>query len=80
MERARCEDFRVEKRVETVTLRAVGIPLQAVAHLVAPEGEVLIFGGQPQVSAPFETVRTLPLARSELFVVRAAIRNVSRET
>lgn len=38
----------------TVTLRAVALPLADLAPLVSPGGRVLVFGGRPRASGPFE--------------------------
>jgi 16S rRNA (guanine527-N7)-methyltransferase len=38
----------------TVTLRAVALPLAVLVPLVSPGGRVLVFGGRPRVSGPFE--------------------------
>jgi 16S rRNA (guanine527-N7)-methyltransferase len=38
----------------TVTLRALALPLEALAPLVAPGGRVVFFGGRPEASGPFE--------------------------
>ena len=47
--------------VETVSLRALALPLSALAPLVLPGGEVLAFGGHPAVSAPFRAEAPVPL-------------------
>jgi 16S rRNA (guanine527-N7)-methyltransferase len=39
---------------QTVTLRAVGLPLGALAELVSAGGRVLVFGGRPRAGGPFE--------------------------
>jgi 16S rRNA (guanine527-N7)-methyltransferase len=38
----------------TVTLRALSLPLEQLAPLVAPEGQLLILGGRPRTAGPFE--------------------------
>jgi len=38
----------------TVTLRALAIPLDELAPLVEPGGQVLVFGGRPEAGGPFE--------------------------
>jgi 16S rRNA (guanine527-N7)-methyltransferase len=37
----------------TVTLRAVGLPLAAIADLVEPGGRVVVLGGRIEVGGPF---------------------------
>ena len=37
----------------TVTLRAVALPVDELAGLVAPGGRVVVFGGRPQAAGPF---------------------------
>jgi 16S rRNA (guanine527-N7)-methyltransferase len=37
----------------TATLRAVALPLAALAGLVEPGGRLVVFGGRPEVAAPF---------------------------
>ncbi len=41
----------------TVTLRALAVPLAELAPLVEPGGRVLVFGGRPLASGPFEATR-----------------------
>jgi 16S rRNA (guanine527-N7)-methyltransferase len=38
----------------TVILRALALPLEALAPLVAPGGRVVFFGGRPEQGGPFE--------------------------
>jgi 16S rRNA (guanine527-N7)-methyltransferase len=37
----------------TVTFRAVALPVDELAGLVAPGGRVVVFGGRPQAAGPF---------------------------
>ena len=39
---------------QTVTLRAVSLPLAELSALVSPGGLVLVFGGRPRLGGPFE--------------------------
>jgi 16S rRNA (guanine527-N7)-methyltransferase len=79
VERSRSEGF-AGPAARTVTLRAVGLTLAAVEHLVLAGGEVLVFGGEPQASAGFERMGRHLLDTSELHVFRRTATNVSRET
>jgi len=38
----------------TVTLRGLALPLADLAHLVEPGGRILVLGGRPEASGPFE--------------------------
>ncbi len=38
---------------ETVTLRALALPLAELAGLVRPRGRLIVFGGRPQAGAGF---------------------------
>jgi 16S rRNA (guanine527-N7)-methyltransferase len=68
----------------TLTLRAVSLPLPALAGLVEPGGRVLVFGGQPVAAAPFRLEETRPIGQGSLFVFRRGPLgpedDVSRET
>jgi 16S rRNA (guanine527-N7)-methyltransferase len=61
VERARCEDFRPPEPARTITMRAVGIPLATLSHLMTGDGQVLVFGGNPAVSDSFHLERTVDL-------------------
>jgi len=65
---------------ETVTVRAVGIPVHQLAPLVAPGGQILQFGGQPTAVAPSWHVATHRLQNLDLQVFRPSGHDVSRET
>lgn len=41
----------------TVTLRAVALPLAEIAPLVLPGGRLLVLGGHPEGSGPFDRTR-----------------------
>ena len=79
VERARSDEFR--GTAETVTLRAVGLPMGEVAGLVEPGGDVLVFGGVPRAEGPIFYLGAYPLEKSELHVFRRRVEPpVSRET
>jgi hypothetical protein len=67
-----------------VTLRAVALPLPALAGLVEPGGRVLVFGGKPTAATPFRLEETRPIGQGSLFVFRREAaepgEHVSRET
>jgi 16S rRNA (guanine527-N7)-methyltransferase len=46
---------------ESVTLRALALPLAELAPLVTPGGEILAFGGRPEGGALFQEEAHLPL-------------------
>jgi 16S rRNA (guanine527-N7)-methyltransferase len=68
----------------TLTLRALALPLPALAGLVEAGGQVLVFGGRPAAAAPFQLEETRPIGQGSLFVFRRGYRapaeDVSRET
>jgi len=64
----------------TLTLRAVALPLPALAGLVDPGGRVLVFGGRPTAAPPFGLEETRPIGQGNLFVFRRGPQDVSRET
>ena len=43
----------------TITLRALALPLSALAPLVEPGGRVLFLGGSPPLDGPFEEEQTI---------------------
>lgn len=53
IERARHDDYDGEP-ADTVTVRALALPLSELARLVRPGGQVLVLGRRPVVSGPFE--------------------------
>lgn len=63
--------------VQTITVRAVRLDLADLGRLLAPSGEILIFGGQPEARPPFSLQARHRLNDSELHVFA---RDVSRET
>ncbi len=69
---------------QTLTLRAVALPLGALAGLVEPGGRLLAFGGKPTAAAPFRLEETRPIGQGSLFVFRRGSGDpgddVSRET
>jgi 16S rRNA (guanine527-N7)-methyltransferase len=64
----------------TVTLRALALPLAELAPLVAPGGQVVVFGRPLRLEGPFEP-RALAGPREDLHVYRRiSPAGVSRET
>lgn len=55
---------------QTLTLRALALPLAALTGLVEPGGRVLVFGGRPAAAAPFRLEETRPTGQGSLFVFR----------
>jgi 16S rRNA (guanine527-N7)-methyltransferase len=50
----------------TVTLRALALPLAELAPLVAPGGDLLVFGGNPEQAPPFRLTGETPLRTTTL--------------
>lgn len=73
--RCRHEDFPGPP-VQTVTLRALALPLSELAPLVEPGGRVVFLGGAPRVGGPFEELEGAGDAR----VFRRVPGDVSRDT
>jgi 16S rRNA (guanine527-N7)-methyltransferase len=46
---------------ETVSLRALALPLRELDRLVAPRGRILVLGGHPQEDPPFRLEQQLAL-------------------
>jgi 16S rRNA (guanine527-N7)-methyltransferase len=57
--RARHDGYEGEP-AETVSLRALALPLGELASLVAPGGRILVLGGRPAADPPFGLGRELP--------------------
>jgi 16S rRNA (guanine527-N7)-methyltransferase len=55
---------------QTLTLRALALPLATLTGLVEPGGRVLVFGGKPTAAAPFRLEETRPIGQGSLFVFR----------
>jgi 16S rRNA (guanine527-N7)-methyltransferase len=55
---------------QTLTMRALALPLATLAGLVEPGGRVLVFGGTPAAAAPFRLEETRPIGQGSLFVFR----------
>jgi 16S rRNA (guanine527-N7)-methyltransferase len=56
----------------TLTLRALALPLEDLAPLVLPGGEVLVFGGSPREGGPFRRAGETALPTSTLFRFRCS--------
>ena len=79
VERRRSDEF--DQLSRTVTMRAVGLGTEALAHLVEIGGDVLVFGGSPVASAAVVHVASHPLAHQQLHIFRRVVpSDVSRET
>jgi 16S rRNA (guanine(527)-N(7))-methyltransferase RsmG len=63
----------------TVTLRALALPLPALAPLVEPGGSLVILGRPPVLDGPFERLEQAR-PREDIHVFRRSPRVVSRET
>jgi hypothetical protein len=57
---------------QTVTLRALAVPLGELQPLVDQEGEILVLGGQPRPEPPFVVVRRLEVVRGGAWLFRRA--------
>lgn len=55
---------------ETLTLKALELPLDELARLVRPGGAVWRFGGRPKTVAPFELERIVEVGASTLRLFR----------
>jgi 16S rRNA (guanine527-N7)-methyltransferase len=69
--RARHDDY-TGPSAQTLTLRALAVPLEELARLLRPGGALLVFGGRPRAAAPLVLERTSPLPRGRLHVFRRA--------
>lgn len=58
VERCRHDGYRGSP-ARTVALRALALPLGALASLVAGEGEILVLGGRPRAEPPFTDERLI---------------------
>jgi 16S rRNA G527 N7-methylase RsmG len=55
---------------DTVTLRALSLPLPSLAPLVSPGGRLLVFGAHPAPDSTFAAEDDDPGGRAELHVFR----------
>jgi len=65
---------------DTVTLRALALPLAELAPLVAPGGRLVILGGRPVLEGPFEEEEGADHGRGDVHVFRRWTTDVSRGT
>lgn len=66
----RHDAYRPSPLAQTVTLRALALPLDEVEPLIETGGRLLVFGGRPVASAGLVKERQPPLYRSTLSVFR----------
>jgi 16S rRNA (guanine527-N7)-methyltransferase len=78
VERVRHDQFTGHP-ARTVTLRALSLPLHELAPLVAPGGQVLVFGGSTCLEGPFEEAHDAEIG-GRIRVFRRLARGVSRGT
>ena len=74
--RSRHDGFSGEP-FETLTLKALEIPLEELAPLVRPGGAVWRFGGRPKTVPPFELEQTVKVGGSTLRLFRHVPRGTS---
>jgi 16S rRNA (guanine527-N7)-methyltransferase len=78
--RLRHDEYRGEP-AQTVTIRALALPLAALAPLVVGGGQLLVLGGTPHPEGPFVAGTPRPLPKGILHVFqRLEADLVSRET